>query len=57
MNDPLENIEPLLKYQFQRRPEYPCIEDQLDALWKGGQDAEDMKAKINAVKAKYPKPF
>jgi len=57
MNDPLENIDPLLKYQLQRKPEYPSIGDQLDALWKGGQDAEDMKAKINAVKTKYPKPF
>jgi hypothetical protein len=57
MNSPLENMEPLLKYQAQRRPEYPSIEDQLDALWKGGQDAEDMKAKVQAVKTKYPKPL
>jgi hypothetical protein len=56
MNDPFKNIDPSLKYRYQRRPEYPSIEDQLDALWKGGQAAEDMKAKVEAVKAKYPKP-
>ena len=56
MNDPLENIEPLLKYQAQRRPEYPSLADQLDALWKGGVAVEEMKAKVEAVKAKYPKP-
>jgi hypothetical protein len=56
MNDPLKDIEPLLKYQLQRRPEYPSLADQLDALWKGGQAVEEMKAKIEAVKHKYPKP-
>jgi hypothetical protein len=35
--------------------EYPLIGDQLDALWKGGAEAEAMKAKIQEVKAKYPK--
>jgi CRISPR/Cas system-associated endonuclease Cas3-HD len=39
-----------------RRSEYPPIGDQLDALWQGGQAAIDMKARIEAVKAKYPKP-
>lgn len=43
-------------YQEQRRREYPPIPDQLDALWKGGADADEMKKKILAVKAKYPKP-
>jgi len=42
-------------YKIRRRKEYPSIEEQLDALWKGGQAAEDMKAKIQAVKNKYPK--
>lgn len=44
------------KYQRLRREEYPPVGDQLDALWKGGQAATDMKVIIDAVKAKYPKP-
>ena len=44
------------QYQRDRAPEYPPIGDQLDALWKGGEDAEEMLAKVQAVKAKYPKP-
>ena len=44
------------QYRFQRSPEYPSIGDQLDALWKGGAAAEEMAAKIQAVKDKYPKP-
>lgn len=43
-------------YKKKRQQEYPSIEDQLDALWKGGQEAQEMKARIEAVKAKYPKP-
>jgi len=39
-----------------RAPEYPSIGDQLDALWKGGEAAAEMLAKVQAVKAKYPKP-
>lgn len=39
-----------------RRREYPSIEDQLDALWKGGSAAEDMKQRIMDVKSRYPKP-
>ena len=42
-------------YQYKRAPEYPPIGDQLDALWKGGEAAAEMLAKIQAVKAKYPK--
>lgn len=38
-----------------RRQEYPSIGEQLDALWKGGAEAEAMKAKVAAVKAKFPK--
>lgn len=45
-----------LSYQDQRLKEYPSINDQLDAIWKGGQAQTDMAAKIQAVKAKYPKP-
>ena len=39
-----------------RAVEYPPIGDQLDALWKGGDAAAEMLAKVQAVKAKYPKP-
>jgi hypothetical protein len=35
---------------------YPPIGDQLDAIWKGGQDAEDMRAIVMEVKTRYPKP-
>ena len=43
-------------YARKRVEEYPPIGDQLDALWKGGTAATDMLAKVQAVKAKYPKP-
>lgn len=39
-----------------RRKEYPTIGDQLDALWKGGVDLEQMREKVLQVKQKYPKP-
>ena len=42
-------------YKEQRASEYPPIGDQLDALWKGGDEAATMLAKVQAVKAKYPK--
>jgi hypothetical protein len=42
-------------YKAQRVLEYPAIGDQLDALWKGGDDAAAMLALVQAVKAKYPK--
>ena len=42
-------------YKEQRASEYPPIGDQLDALWKGGDEAATMLAKLQAVKAKYPK--
>ena len=42
-------------YKAQRVSEYPAIGDQLDALWKGGDDAAAMLALVQAVKAKYPK--
>lgn len=44
-----------ISYQRNRAKEYPPIGDQLDALWKGGAEAEAMLAKVQAVKAKYPK--
>jgi hypothetical protein len=43
------------EYQRLRRPEYPPIGDQLDALWKGGDAAAAMLAQIQAVKDRYPK--
>jgi hypothetical protein len=42
-------------YKQQRASEYPPIGDQLDALWKGGDEAAAMLAKVQTVKAKYPK--
>jgi hypothetical protein len=42
-------------YKYARAREYPPIGDQLDALWKGGDAAAEMLAKVQAVKAKYPK--
>lgn len=38
-----------------RRTEYPSLADQLDALWKGGEAQEAMRALVHAVKAKHPK--
>jgi len=43
------------KHKVERASEYPPIGDQLDALWKGGEEAAAMLAKVQAVKAKYPK--
>ena len=42
-------------YQRSRKPEYPDIGDQLDDLFKAGAFSDDMAAKIQAVKDKYPK--
>lgn len=42
-------------YQRSRQPEYPDIGDQLDDLFKAGAFSDDMTAKIQAVKNKYPK--
>jgi hypothetical protein len=42
-------------YKYSRVAEYPPIGDQLDALWKGGDAAAEMLAKVQAVKVKYPK--
>ena len=44
-----------LTYAEKRCLEYPSFGDQLDAMWKGGTEAAVMRAKIQAVKAKYPK--
>ena len=42
-------------YKDQRVSEYPQIGDQLDALFHAGVFPDDMAAKIQAVKNKYPK--
>ena len=42
-------------YIAKRAAEYPPIGDQLDALWKGGAEAEAMLAIVQAVKQKFPK--
>lgn len=39
-----------------REDAYPPIKDQLDAAWKGGEEAEAMKQLILSIKEKYPKP-
>ena len=36
-------------YKAKRAAEYPPIGDQLDALWKGGNAAAEMLAKVQAV--------
>lgn len=43
-------------YREKRRLEYPSIEDQLDALWKGGAEEQAMRQRVLAVKTKFPKP-
>lgn len=42
-------------YSHKRALEYPTIADQLDALWKGGDDAAAMKAIVDKVKSDNPK--
>lgn len=42
-------------YALSRRGAYPSVEDQLDALWKGGAEAEAMRERVQAVKDKFPK--
>ena len=43
-------------YIEKRLDAYPPIGDQLDALWKGGDDADAMKILVNKVKSDFPKP-
>jgi len=44
-----------LGYSRARAGIYPPIGDQLDALWKGGDDAAAMKVIIDKVKSDNPK--
>jgi hypothetical protein len=46
---------PAPTYQELRAAAYPPIGDQLDAMWKGGEDETAMKETILAVKSEYPK--
>lgn len=39
-----------------RADAYPSLKDQLDAMWKGGAAADEMAAKVQAVKDRYPQP-
>jgi len=50
-----ENEDAAMLYRTQRAKEYPAIGDQLDALWKGGQELLDMQQAIKEIKNKYPK--
>lgn len=43
-------------YRRLRSHEYPGLADQLDAFWKGGAEADAMRERVLAVKAKYPRP-
>ena len=43
-----------LAYQYNRKEEYPTIEDQLDDIYHNGIDG--WKTTIKVTKDKYPKP-
>jgi hypothetical protein len=43
------------EYRRKRAAEYPPIGDQLDDLLKQGAFSDEMQAKLQAVKDKYPK--
>ena len=43
------------EYQRNRAREYPSIQEQLDALYHAGVFPAEMAARIQAVKAKYPR--
>mgnify|MGYP006895934223 CR=1 FL=1 len=36
-------------YREKRRPEYPPIEEQLDAIWKGGAEMEAMRPRFAEI--------
>jgi hypothetical protein len=51
------NSPPIVRtYAEKRAKEYPSIGDQLDSLFHAGVFSEEMAAKIQEVKDKYPKP-
>ena len=39
-----------------RKMNYPSLEDQLDAFWKGGEDSEIIRQRVLEVKTRFPKP-
>ena len=43
-------------YRLERKWDYPEIGDQLDDLYKKGEFSDEMAAKLEATKSKYPKP-
>ena len=45
-----------IAYVAKRVEAYPEIGDQLDALWKGGDDQAAMKVIVDKVKSDFPKP-
>ena len=49
------DAEAALTYSDRRKPEYPAIGDQLDALFHAGVFPAEMAQQIQAVKNKYPK--
>lgn len=53
MSDP---VRIKVDHAAKRREAYPSIEDQLDAIWKGGEEMENMRQKVLAVKTRIPKP-
>lgn len=52
---PEPEIIPELTYKQKRIREYPPVGDQLDALFHAGVFPQEMAAKLQAVKNKYPK--
>lgn len=56
VQEPVVEPEQPLTWKQQRRASYPKLTDQLDAFWKGGAEADSMRADILAVKARFPKP-
>jgi hypothetical protein len=51
----VSKIEHAVDYRDKRRAEYPSLADQLDAIFKGGTDFEEMRERIMAIKAAWPK--
>ncbi len=45
----------IVPYTESRHRAYPPIADQLDAIWKGGEAMEAMRAQILAIKKAIPK--
>lgn len=51
----LDAVMASVQYVAARRAAYPLVEDQLDAIWKGGSDLNEMREKILSVKRRFPK--